>query len=325
MSSETPSLPPKQPRRTWRQWSKLARVRIGFVLMLIVAISVFTWWLPRRGVVAVAWIGGRVGDPQIVDQVQIAGRNLPVSIQAILWPWLEPRMSWLSIDERIVSVDLSQVQSPQLDLVVLRRFPRLTWVVFHGRHVGPGLKQMKGVNSLHSIAVDSVQSESDLGELRHFPNLEELDITTCPNSGGGFERLSLLPKLKKLLFDSPSSHIAMRGVSQCPAVKAIVLQGGSADEDDLRFLSDMASLIEFRTFGRNPVGVTGLRHIAKTSSLETLLLNPTSATDDELQVLGTLTKLKSFYVRGSNLTQSGIDRLKAALPDCKLDGPNHVE
>ena len=323
MNTEASPTPSQQPRRTWRQWSKLARVRIGFVLMLIVAISVCSWWLPRRGIVAITWMGGEVNDPEIVDQVQMAGRNLSVPIQTILWPWLQTRMSLLSNDKRIEVVNFSKVQSPHLDLAVLRHFPQIRWFVLHGRHLGPGLV-MREVESLRGMCVNCPQQSSDLGELRHLPNLETLAIHTCPDSGGGFERLSLLPKLKEVMFDGTPSSSAMRGVSQCPAVKAIVLQGGSADEDDLRFLSDMAGLIEFRTFG-NPVGVTGLRHIAKTSSLETLLLNPTSATDDELQVLGTLTKLKSLYVRGSNLTQSGIDRLKATLPDCKIDGPNQVE
>ena len=51
----------QQSRGTWRQWSKLARVRIGCVLMLIVALSLFSWWWPRRGTVAVVSVGGWVG------------------------------------------------------------------------------------------------------------------------------------------------------------------------------------------------------------------------------------------------------------------------
>ena len=52
-ASATNSTTEQHPRRTWRQWSKLARVRIGFVLMLIVAISAFAAWLPRRNMLAV--------------------------------------------------------------------------------------------------------------------------------------------------------------------------------------------------------------------------------------------------------------------------------
>lgn len=310
---------PQRPRRTWRQWSKLARVRIGFVLMLIVAISVCSWWLPRRGIVAITWMGGEVNDPEIVDQVQMAGRNLSVPIQTILWPWLQTRMSLLSNDKRIEVVNFSKVQSPHLDLAVLRHFPQLRWFVLHGRHLGPGLV-MREVESLRGMCVNCPQQSSDLGELRHLPNLETLAIHTCPDSGGGFERLSLLPKLKEVMFDGTPSSSAMRGVSQCLNVETVSLQNVSINEDDLRFLSDMHGLIVFHVFGF-PVGADGLKHIAQISSLKELCLD-SSATDEEIQVLGMLTKLKRLRLYSSNSTKAGIDRLKAALPDCKIEGPD---
>ena len=119
MSTELKLPLPQSPRRTWRRCSRLARVRIGFVLMLIVAISVFTWWWPRRGIVAVVWMGGDVADPQIVNDIQMAGRNLPVGIQSFLWPNLSPYMGWLSTDDRIVGVDLSNVSAKEINLSAL--------------------------------------------------------------------------------------------------------------------------------------------------------------------------------------------------------------
>ena len=103
------------------------------------------------------------------------------------------------------------------------------------------------------------------------------------------------------------------------------MSGGIVNEDDLRFLSDMKGLRELRAFGGNPAGAKGLMHIVRISSLERLVLNPTSVTDDELQALTALPKLKWLYVRGPNLSQAGTDRLKEAMPDCKIDGPNQVE
>ena len=321
MTTETPVVPTQRPRRTWRQWSKLARVRIGCVLMLIVAISVFSLWWPRRGIVSVAWMGGGVHDPEFYDQVRNACRNLPAPIGSLVRKWNRPHTSWLSIDDRIENVDLSKVRSQLIDSGVLRRFPRLGYLVLHARHVSPGLERLTGVDSVHGVWVTGLQPTSDLGELRHLPSLEDLDIETCPTSGGGFEHLSRLPKLKRILFDRSPTTAAIRGVGQCPGMEELYLQSGFADEDDIQFLHETMSLREFRMAGKNPVGATGLKHIAQIPSLEMLVLNPTSATDEELQVLASLTKLKSFYVRGPNLTRAGIDRLKEAMPNCKIDGP----
>ena len=172
---------------------------------------------------------------------------------------------------------------------------------------------------LQQMWIDQLQTTSDLGELRHFPSLTELDIATCPETGGGFERLSLLPKLKSLLFDDPPSTSAIIGVGQCRSLEKLSMQSEVVDEDDIRHLSGMIGLRELRSFGKHSFGAVGLKHISQLSSLDYLLLNGTLATDDELQVLARLTKLKTFYVRGSNLTQAGIERLKDALPDGKID------
>ena len=289
--------------------------------MLIVVVSIFSWWWPRRGIVAVVWMGGSVHDPQIVEQVRTIVCKFPAPIQAMVWPWMRTHASWLSIDNQVVNVDFHRVQSQQIDPGVLRRFPRLGFLSLHARHVGPGLEQVTGVDSVHGVWVDGLQPTSDLGELRHLPNLEELDVGTCPTSGGGFENLSRLPKLKQLLFDGPPSPAAIRCVSQCPQLEKLSLQGGIAHEDALQFLCDMQGLRDLRVYMRNPVGATGLKHSAQIALLETLILNPTSATDEELQVLAALSKLKSLYVRGPSLTKAGIDRLKEAMPNCKIDGP----
>ena len=316
MTISSPSTPPQQPRRTWRQWSKLARVRIGLVLMLIVAISLFSWWWPRRGMVAIAWMGGDFSDPQIANDFQIAGQNLPVWLEDILWRNLSPNVDWLSTGDRIVGIGLTNVTAKGINLNTLDRFPRLDNLVLHGRHIGPVLKGIERGDRLLHIRINQLQTTSDLGEFRHLPSLAVLDIATCPVTGGGFEHLPMLPKLTGVIFSDPPSSSAIIGVGQCCKLETIHLSRGVIDEDDLRHLSGMTGLRSVCSGGT--FGAEGLKHISKLSSLEFLWLNGTSATDDEVQILATLTKLKDFYVRGQNLTQSGIDRLKKALPNCSI-------
>ena len=79
----------QQSRGTWRQWSKLARVRIGFVLMLIVASFAFLVWWPRRTVVAVLLMGGDVYDSQADARVASLQSQLPADVWLFVKPWSE--------------------------------------------------------------------------------------------------------------------------------------------------------------------------------------------------------------------------------------------
>lgn len=321
MNTEAPLTPSQQLRRTWRQWSKLARVRIGFVLLLIVAISAWSVWWPRRGMVAVAAMGGSFDDPQMSNRIQIASRRPPDPILSLIGPWLGPHLHWLTADDRIESVNLFEVYLRQPNLTPLKRFPRLNSLILQGRHLGPGLERLATMNSLRSVYVGGMERTTDLGELRHLPNLEEVVLGSAPATVGGIERLSLLPKLETIVFNHSPSSLAMHGLGQCVELKSLVLSGGIDDPECLRFLPQLRKLRDLHVNGGSSVEVNGLTYIAKTPSLESLFLLSTEVTDEELQVLAVLTKLKGLDIRGSNITQAGIDRLKTAMPNCNIRWP----
>lgn len=64
-----------------------------------------------------------------------------------------------------------------------------------------------------------------------------------------------------------------------------------------------------------------LPYVANVGSVEVLLLRGTSVSDDGLLALSSLDQLGHLDVSGTRATQQGVDRLRAALPHCRISGP----
>ena len=328
MNTEASPTPSQQPRRAWRQWSKLARVRIGFVLLLVVAISVFALWWPRRGVVAVLFMGGDVYDAHAVDRIKSLQSRVAIDVWAVIGPWIEPHASWLATDGQVCHVYLYNTPSAEGLFKHLRRFPRLSSVALHAGQVGPALDELAEIKTLKTVDVLGVQASDHLGELNRLPHIAELSVYGgCPKTGGGWKGLRDMPHLRSLRIEYPASFEALEEVGQIPSLNWLILMNGVQKDDDLRLLSGSRTLRFFDVSrgsgvkGRvaGGIGAEGLKHLARIHSLEMLTLHLCSATDDEFQVLAELHNLKRFSIGKTNVTPDGIDRLKRALPKCEID------
>lgn len=293
-------------------------MRIGFVMMLIATASAFAVWLPRRNMLAVLIMDGKVSDDDLRYRVEDVLREwMPFSISGRTLPWLERNSGWLSTDDRILCVELPDSDVSLTAMKRLRNFRNLTGVSVYPRHLGPTLAPLASIETLDFVWIDGLQPESDLGELKQLPQLVFLWISKPSAIGGGWKNLQDLPRLKTLGLDAASSCSALRGIESAPSLEALVLQNSVFQDDDFQSLSGCTRLSLFRTQGSSAVGATGLRHLARCTSLETLSMS-CSANDDELQVLAELRNLKRLEVRGSNISPEGIDRLGRALPECAI-------
>ena len=320
-ASATNSTTEQHPRRTWRQWSKLARVRIGFVLMLIVAISAFAAWLPRRNMLAVMMAGVKVSDDHLRYRIDVLMRAcLPFSVWGKFLPWLEENSGLLSTDGQIANIDLPDADVSVATRNRLRNFPRLVGAGVCPRHLGTPLDSLASLDKLSFVWITGLQANSDLGELRRLPHLEHLWLSKPSATGGGWKNLRDLPALKHLGLDRASSCTALKEIGPIPALGVLRFQYCRIQDDDLRALSGCPRLRNFSASGSSAIGAAGMKYIANCTSLETVTMT-CSANEEELQVLAALTKLKSLDVHGSNITQAGIDRLKQAMPNCRIDGP----
>lgn len=287
--------------------------------MLIVAVSAFAVWLPRRNMLAVMMTGGKVSDDHLRYRIDSTIRAwIPLSIWLRVLPWLEENSGLLSTDDQIQNVELPNKDVSLTAVTRLRNFHRLGGVSVYPRHLGPILDPLASIEKLHFVWIDSLQSDSDLGELKRLPQLEHLWLSKPPATGGGWKSLCDLPRLTHLGLDAAASCAALTEMGSIPSLERLTLQNCAIHDDDLRSLSDCIRLRFISTPGSSAVGATGLKHLACCTSLETLSMSCLSS-DDELQVLTELRNLKRLDIRGPNLTPDGIDRLKLALPKCVID------
>ena len=312
----------QQSRGTWRQWSKLARVRIGFVLMLIVASFAFLVWWPRRTVVAVLLMGGDVYDSQADARVASLQSQLPADVWLFVKPWSETLAYWLATDAGAHQVFVVDAPSAKCRFKLLQRFPRLTRVALHASQVGPALDELAGIKTLTDVQVYGLTATDRLGELSRLPHIEKVEVYRgCPRTGGGWNGLRDMPHLRTLVIDHPASFDALNEVGQIASLEVLLLKHGVRKEDDLRLLCGNHSLTVFSAQLASGIGATGLKHVAQISSLERLYLPNFTATDDEFQVLARLHNLKHLTITSTNVTPDGMERLKRALPQCQFDVP----
>ena len=320
MTAESPPPPLQQPRRTWRQWSKQTRVRIGFVLMLIVAISVFTLWWPRRGIMAVV----RVGDFPIDSQSEVRAAELlswmPAGVANAVRPMLEDRASWLSTDGQITHVDMTGSKVNGVGFANLRRFPRLAIVSIRATQVDGAIEDLSRIRTLKAVWVEASDSAADLSELKRIPNLTTVSVHNPSKIGCHLNGLCGATQLKTISLHNavdPGPHL--EEIAQLPLLDRLTLRKCLIHNDDFRHMGSLTGLKTLDVSGRRPIDATGLKHIAQIKSLLRLTLNPCSATDDELKALAELSNLQDLHIRGPNLTQAGIERLKQDLPNCVIN------
>ena len=293
---------PSQPRRTWRQWSKLARVRIGFVLMLIAALSLFSWWLPRRNTLAAIWGGANVHCDRSITQ------RLPMALRMNIPPAI---LTLFDTDDVMNAVWLDESQVDVAWLSVMQKFPRLNHFAIPGALLCPELSWLSK-HRVYDGVVDQLKPESDLGQLRELPFLEELSVYNPPKSGGGFKNLREVRSLKYLSVscverttDCRDLFQQLSEVTQLESL-SVELDHCSISADDLIPLANLPQLVFLTFSGKGTIDSRGLNHISRITSLKELELGPCPATASELQQLRKLPYLKRATINGSALDLNAL-------------------
>lgn len=206
----------------------------------------------------------------------------------------------------------------------------------------PFLASMKKLRSIE--AEDTTIVGTELGQLAVLTDLQKLNLWRSYVDESSFAPLSVLTKLRDL---------RLRGT----AVRATVLSTLAASKDALIYLDliecpinddELAAIESFQKLEtleiwQTNLGDAGLAHIGKLanlksldisicpnvtsagmtalvplSKLETLNLSQTGIDDTALDTLSAMHQLKSLDVRLTNVTDAGVAKFQAAVPDCKV-------
>lgn len=130
----------------------------------------------------------------------------------------------------------------------------------------------------------------------------------------------------------------------CRKVKSVQLVDSGISDDELKVLSDLPD-IQSLQLENTLTSNFGLHQITRCTKIETLNLSGTCITDEGIAKLHQLAELRRLYLRNTELTdasiaelstmndlrvlsihntfisQSGYERLQAALPNCQISPP----
>ncbi|MEK6258807.1 MAG: hypothetical protein AABP62_09305 [Planctomycetota bacterium] len=309
MSTDSKLPLPQRPRRTWHQWSKLARVRIGFVLMLIAGVSLCGFWLPRRNVIAIAMFGGAGDDDSVFQTVQ---SNLS-PVWRPYFPWTLARWVFVT-DDRVNRVHLSKSQTDPRWLHRLKCFPRLQFVTINESQLCSNLNLLSSL-PLEQVEINGLVSESDLGHLRSLSKIELLYVLDPPTSGGGWENLAEVPSLTdvELVGATDYRHIFQQ-LSEVPQIEGIGIQCGRCrvSADDLALLTRLPDFASLDIDDQYGVDLDGLQQIFRMKSLQYLVLNPCPATVSQLGDLAKMPVLREVTINGLTIN---IKSMRVAAED----------
>jgi hypothetical protein len=102
-------------------------------------------------------------------------------------------------------------------------------------------------------------------------------------------------------------------------IDVIKLNFSEITDGEANQLSRLTNLTSLSIDGTD-VTDAGLAHLSRLSSLKVLSLESTAITDNGLTHLSRLANLKDLSLRHTAATATGAEKLRKALPQCRIDG-----
>ncbi len=193
------------------------------------------------------------------------------------------------------SLSLTRTRVTDEGLAHLAGLSRMEILGLHGTNVtDKGLVYLKGLTRLNMLSLDNTRiTDAGLVELKGLTNLYTLSLDGTGVTDACLAHLSALTSLRDLRLRE--TKISDAG------------------------LAHLRALAHLNTLVLNSTRVTdaGLTHLKELDGLRSLWLADTSITDVGLAHLQGLTVLETL-VLGKHVTDAGVKKLQAALPECKI-------
>jgi hypothetical protein len=194
---------------------------------------------------------------------------------------------------------------------------------------------LANLSELENLGTDGLKlSDNGFTSLAALKNLRSLSMFhpswNLPTfTGAGLAHLKDLPKLEKLTFaGSTAGDAALEAVGQLKQLKEFSTWHTAQTQAGNAHLLNLPELKSLRIGQRLPMrgaptpasfDDSTLPTLAKITSLETLHLFEARLSFAALEQLKALPKLKTLRITQSDVSPEDIEKLRAALPDVKLD------
>jgi hypothetical protein len=202
--------------------------------------------------------------------------------------------------DKVIGLNLRERNLLRRDLAVLKDFPNL---------------QVLDLGMNYRI------TDAHLEHLEGLTTLRSLNLYRTRVTGGGLAHLLPLTKLQYL--DLASTYVQDPGllfVARLPELENLQLRSTAITDKGLAHLKRLTNLKTLSLFQCFKITDEGLLHLKGLSRLNNLDLSYCGEiTDQGLAHLKALTSLESLNVRGTKVTQAGMDDLKKTLPKLRLE------
>ena len=197
------------------------------------------------------------------------------------------------------------------------------------------------LNSITSITlIDDRSVVCEIPDLPLYQNLTALDASGTCFDDSGMSSIASLQKLETLILkDTKITDDGLNSLSELSCLCHVVLAENGLTDLGMRNIALLKNLkfldlsetgacalvylaelpvLQWLDLDRTQISDTSLQHLASLSHLTTLILSHTRVTDFGLPHLYTMTNLKVIELSFAEVTDDGLDRLRRALPDCRV-------
>ena len=182
------------------------------------------------------------------------------------------------------------------------------------------------LNRIHSLRTLGLQRTSitDAGMRQlNLPNLHNLYLSWTRVTPAGLQGMLIRsPHLFEVGLDSavePFGDADFSFLSDCRNDNtSFDLRRSGITDGSLKSIGEVAEFPGAITLDENPIHDEGVRHLRHMTKLRSLSLPGTDITDASIPALSEITALTVLKVQRTKLTEAGIQRLHAALPNCRI-------
>ena len=182
-----------------------------------------------------------------------------------------------------------------------------------------GLQHLQGLGRLEQLRMNGTPiTNAGLAYLKDLPRLETVELRGTRITNEGLKPLLSHPLI---WLDLSSTLITDQGLEHLkgfPKLQQLRLNGLKITDAGMEHLAGLPSLHLLEVAGTQ-ISDAGLKHVRKLNNLNWLMLTGTKVSDAGLEELKGLPGLRTLWLeRTKNVTEEGVAKLKAALPNCKV-------
>jgi hypothetical protein len=256
----------------------------------------------------------------------------------------EESLGHLSELSELEEFDLQILQLTALGMSYLTSLPKLRDLSLSDAELTrEAVELISSMSSLRRLVLEGCAVDDvDFHELCRLTQLKELHITAAEVSDAGLGPLADLTGLRSLtLVTLDIGGEGLRHVSSLKQMETLSIQYTQISDDDLIHLAGLTSLRRLY-LGNNEIVGTGLKHLTSLAKLESLGLvstyldqegaphlrefpqlqeldvSYTPLSDGDVEHIASLRNLRRLRIQPSDVSESGIERLKHALPQCEI-------